>query len=479
MPTRYTAAEMLRLRSAADGPPPGLAEGCAVANGQLRRPRKELVEVGADDSPAGEPPPLLTDDDHLDDGGADAGLRSHKAVPLVPPPPLPMPRLVPPDSPREQPGQLNPHATAFNPPPGAVPPDAEAGRMPVLLSMGVLSDSAGAATPGLPLSESVDAAAQLSLLRDSLAEQPVVQQQLAQMQSEPPSFLQSFGGHCAAPLEPPLQQLRAMLLNMQQDKAASQASPATAPFQSPAPTLPQQWLPFSQLTPSPQHSPFQPAPWAPTATATGPQWSPAKPQRLFPSTTTSPISSFYTNETPQRPRRQGRVVHGRARPEDRYMAVTDVSAAFVKDPSKPHLPPLLSEHSGDIQLPQRPQGMLEAETDEHRLRQRQKQVDFGMATQGFLNYRRAKQLGMALTGRVEPHVPNIYQKCSKRSWDGQVRLWRQHLHAFDDMSKVLWTPVELEEIESRLREDERRRQALKAESAQCAGKEDASLSPVW
>jgi hypothetical protein len=31
----------------------------------------------------------------------------------------------------------------------------------------------------------------------------------------------------------------------------------------------------------------------------------------------------------------------------------------------------------------------------------------------------------------EPVTPDKYQKCSKRSWDGQVRKWRRLLHLWD------------------------------------------------
>jgi len=73
----------------------------------------------------------------------------------------------------------------------------------------------------------------------------------------------------------------------------------------------------------------------------------------------------------------------------------------------------------------------EAETDEHRLAQRKKQIDFGMATEGYQNYIMAKELGLEMPVKGEPRTPNIQQKCSKRSWDGQIRHWRQHLHHFD------------------------------------------------
>lgn len=31
-----------------------------------------------------------------------------------------------------------------------------------------------------------------------------------------------------------------------------------------------------------------------------------------------------------------------------------------------------------------------------------------------------------------PWTPRKDHKCSKRSWDGQIKKWRRQLHAFDD-----------------------------------------------
>jgi len=37
--------------------------------------------------------------------------------------------------------------------------------------------------------------------------------------------------------------------------------------------------------------------------------------------------------------------------------------------------------------------------------------------------------------RDEPQTPDKYQKCSKRSWDGQIRKWRRLLHKYDKNAK--------------------------------------------
>eukprot|EP00871_Galdieria_phlegrea_P002353 jgi/Galph1/3118/GphlegSOOS_G1803.1 len=69
------------------------------------------------------------------------------------------------------------------------------------------------------------------------------------------------------------------------------------------------------------------------------------------------------------------------------------------------------------------------ERDEQRLRQRQKQIDNGKNTIGYERY-------CMLVKRDErrlqhPFTPLKYQKCSKRSWDGQIRRWRRMLHQYD------------------------------------------------
>eukprot|EP00007_Cunea_sp_BSH-02190019_P005832 CAMPEP_0174241254 /NCGR_PEP_ID=MMETSP0417-20130205/22442_1 /TAXON_ID=242541 /ORGANISM="Mayorella sp, Strain BSH-02190019" /LENGTH=452 /DNA_ID=CAMNT_0015320463 /DNA_START=62 /DNA_END=1417 /DNA_ORIENTATION=+ len=71
----------------------------------------------------------------------------------------------------------------------------------------------------------------------------------------------------------------------------------------------------------------------------------------------------------------------------------------------------------------------EVETDEHRLLQRQRQIDFGKNTAGYANY--LSQVPKSQRTREHPRTPDKTQVCSKRSWDGQVRKWRRLLHEFD------------------------------------------------
>jgi hypothetical protein len=67
--------------------------------------------------------------------------------------------------------------------------------------------------------------------------------------------------------------------------------------------------------------------------------------------------------------------------------------------------------------------------DEQRLAQRQKQIDYGYRTVGYLRYR----LLVTKDQRKpeHPRTPKKTQGCSKRSWDGQLKKWRRDLHLWD------------------------------------------------
>ncbi|GLJ40568.1 hypothetical protein SUGI_0837350 [Cryptomeria japonica] len=69
------------------------------------------------------------------------------------------------------------------------------------------------------------------------------------------------------------------------------------------------------------------------------------------------------------------------------------------------------------------------ETDQHKLSQRQKQIDYGKNTLGYERYLELVPRNKRL--KNDPHTPEIKQVCSKRSWDGQVKKWRRRLHEFD------------------------------------------------
>eukprot|EP00803_Ostreobium_quekettii_P006851 evm.model.scf_1442.3 EVM.evm.TU.scf_1442.3 scf_1442:15687-18517(-) len=75
------------------------------------------------------------------------------------------------------------------------------------------------------------------------------------------------------------------------------------------------------------------------------------------------------------------------------------------------------------------------ETDETRLRWRQKQIDLGKRTLGYRRYtesvprdQRRKRFRLS----CHPETPEKYQTCSKRSFQGQITKWRKLLHWWDE-----------------------------------------------
>lgn len=72
------------------------------------------------------------------------------------------------------------------------------------------------------------------------------------------------------------------------------------------------------------------------------------------------------------------------------------------------------------------------ETDARRLAARQKQIDIGVNTPGYLRF--MELVPADKRTKDHPRIPDINQVCSKRSWDGQVRKWRRMLHDYDPES---------------------------------------------
>ena len=76
-----------------------------------------------------------------------------------------------------------------------------------------------------------------------------------------------------------------------------------------------------------------------------------------------------------------------------------------------------------------------------RVRQRQRQLRIGMYTIGYKVWEKVKDLKDPHF-RVQYHVrtPVPEQACSKRSWDGLIRQWRQRLHQYDQFAEEVLTP---------------------------------------
>jgi len=81
--------------------------------------------------------------------------------------------------------------------------------------------------------------------------------------------------------------------------------------------------------------------------------------------------------------------------------------------------------------------------DEQRFMQRQKQIDYGYRTVGYLRYRLL--IGKDQRRPEHPRTPKKTQGCSKRSWDGQLKKWRRDLH--------LWDPDNVDAFKSLLNSD--------------------------
>eukprot|EP00667_Euglena_gracilis_P004491 EG_transcript_4513 len=89
---------------------------------------------------------------------------------------------------------------------------------------------------------------------------------------------------------------------------------------------------------------------------------------------------------------------------------------------------------GRIRFGQEEVPLEEIETDQHKIQQRQKQIGFGKSTKGYETYARlvVKHL-REIDNDYHPVTPRADQKCSKRSWDGQLKRWRRLLHRWDDV----------------------------------------------
>lgn len=108
----------------------------------------------------------------------------------------------------------------------------------------------------------------------------------------------------------------------------------------------------------------------------------------------------------------------------------------------------------------------DGESDEARLRARQKQIEYGKNTDGYRNYVAKVPKDQRVKGM--PSTPEKYQKCSKRSWDGQVRKWRRQLHAYDPAPASLSDDLDLidgEDLSTRFNELQLGQGSLKATDA--------------
>ena len=80
----------------------------------------------------------------------------------------------------------------------------------------------------------------------------------------------------------------------------------------------------------------------------------------------------------------------------------------------------------------------EKESDENRIKQRLKQIQFGKNTLGYENYTNAiKKREREKGNPMHPHTPDAFRLRSKKNFDACLRSWRRALHLWD--AKVTYT----------------------------------------
>ena len=77
-------------------------------------------------------------------------------------------------------------------------------------------------------------------------------------------------------------------------------------------------------------------------------------------------------------------------------------------------------------------GMGEASADsewEARFQQREKQIELGKATRGYVAF--TKAVSRDKRTQADPQTPDSREMCSKRQFDGKLHKWRKGLHQYD------------------------------------------------
>ena len=71
------------------------------------------------------------------------------------------------------------------------------------------------------------------------------------------------------------------------------------------------------------------------------------------------------------------------------------------------------------------------ETDQRKIEQRLKQVQYGYNTAGYDRYLQLVPKTLRGDYNTHPRTPDAYLLQSKRQWDGRVQKWRRELHKWD------------------------------------------------
>lgn len=121
-------------------------------------------------------------------------------------------------------------------------------------------------------------------------------------------------------------------------------------------------------------------------------------------------------------------------PSTPYLAATAISPVHISSRQSPQQrrSPLCIQKLPLADAADEPLDATSTPDEARRKRQREKQVEFGLSTEGYTNMIRLVEHDPLLqSGNILPLEPPHIRGGSKRAWDIQLRKWRRALHMFD------------------------------------------------
>jgi len=91
-----------------------------------------------------------------------------------------------------------------------------------------------------------------------------------------------------------------------------------------------------------------------------------------------------------------------------------------------------SKRRGDVKVVE--YGGVEKETDEVVIARRQKQIDYGKVSVDYNDYVAA--IPVSARQKAHPTTPDKYQKCSRRSFDQQIKIWKRKIHHWQNPAEA-------------------------------------------